>query len=473
MPELPYDTDPKFASQWEAVRAAFAEKNIELDFPERATWLESRRDGRITPPYVYQKDHVLVRAEDEEEVLHGHDRLRDVVPVPNRGTRGVGLYRINESVSSAMGRFNRGGRKVVSPNHLVSICPVQLCPADEPVPLPVGASHEPHPPRTFGDGGQGVTVEVPDTGLVPGFAIGHEWLADIQTFQKCSAFGPTGAIKEYAGHGTFVTGVLRCAAPKSDVNPTNIFQFGGATMEDQLGQALMTAIDNKPDIISLSAGGTTRDNELHVALEPFYAALKAPDCRTLLVAAAGNDGDTQEFYPAAYSPRQADRKRPAIVSVGALRYDSKGRACFSNYGNWVDVYALGERHVNAFMSGAYSYVDPQRDDLSCRFSPEHRYPACTCVTMPPQGAFVAFRGMARWSGTSFSTPLVAGMIATHLSRMRKTRPDADARDAAHEVLATAKEITDVDGQKLQALHYSPVTDFNLGGIPIEASMDVC
>ncbi len=51
-------------------------------------------------------------------------------------------------------------------HHLVSICPVNLCPADEPstVTLPYW------PPPDPDGGGDGVTIRVLDTGLFEGFA---------------------------------------------------------------------------------------------------------------------------------------------------------------------------------------------------------------------------------------------------------------------------------------------------------------
>jgi len=255
---------------------------------------------------------------------------------------------------------------------------------------------------------------------------------------------PRGLVPEYYGHGVYVAGVLKCAAPGAAVNIINGFPFAGATMEDMLGSALCSALADNPHIISVSAGSMTIDDKSHLGLTPFFDELIKSD--TLLVAAAGNHGSTQHFWPAAYTNEAPD----AVVSVGALRSDGHGRACFSAYGtvddDWVSVYALGERHINAFASGGYAYVDPQRPDLTCRYYPEDRlYPTCTCVTMPPQGAVVAFRGMAQWSGTSFATPLVAGIIASYMSEHQTS-----AREAAQMVRGRAEPITD-HGIALRAL----------------------
>ena len=62
---------------------------------------------------------------------------------------------------------------------------------------------------------------------------------------------------------------------------------------------------------------------------------------------------------------------------------------FSNRGPWVDVYAIGRNHVNAYPDGRYVCKEtPDKDDVRWFTT-----------------------GMARWSGTSFATPVVAGILA--------------------------------------------------------------
>jgi len=101
-----------------------------------------------------------------------------------------------------------------------------------------------------------------------------------------------------------------------------------------------------------------------------------------VLAPAGNDGWSERMYPAAY---------PWVGSVGALDASGTGRAQYSNRGPWVDVWAPGTDLVNAFASGTFT----------------------TTETQPPEQR--TFQGMARWSGTSFATPTVAGMVAARAS----------------------------------------------------------
>jgi subtilisin family serine protease len=279
------------------------------------------------------------------------------------------------------------GRLPVEPDYVVHI--TRLCPAVEPE-VPSGRPDQPWPPpRPAGERKRDVQIGVSDTGLLD--PAPHLWLAGVDG--EPDLLGPPGPsglprIPQFTGHGTFIAGVARCLAPAAGVFVNDHFTMSGAELESVMVAKLEELARRGPDIINLSAGTYTRNNWTLLGFDGFHE--RHPD--VTLVAAAGNDSTDRPFYPAAYE---------WSVSVGALGTDERHRAWFSNFGDWVDLYALGEGMVNAYATGEYTYQEP-----------------------PKRPATQTFDGMARWDGTSFAAPLVAGLIAARMARTGESSVDA-------------------------------------------------
>ncbi|MBX6355682.1 MAG: S8/S53 family peptidase, partial [Micromonosporaceae bacterium] len=292
------------------------------------------------------------------------------------------------------------GPGAAAPDHLIHISPVAgNCPATEPAVVPPGAAPDPGVTSDRA-AGEGVKVVVVDTGLDPQAAGTHLWMDGV-TGEPDPAIQPPDLLP-YAGHGTFIAGVVRTMAPRAEVFVRAFFGQVGAIFESDLVMALDKVLqEDAPDIISMSAGTWTFDPTGLLGFHVFYENRLRYHKGVVLVVAAGNDADRKPFWPAA---------APYTVSVGALAADWRSRARFSNFGGWVDVYAPGENLVNAYPTGTYTYQEP-----------------------PLAPAKADFAGMASWSGTSFATPLVAGLIAARMSRTGE-----NGQDAAAALLAQAR-----------------------------------
>ena len=365
--------------------------------------------------FLFHPDRVLVRAADAEEfdgavarldkgVLRG-EPMRDETQIldgelvryllPERAT--------GQSVPEVLSLLEEAGlrRGAASPDHRVHVAPGgggSACPAVEPE--ETGLT-EPWPPEAPQDKvACDVSVVVVDTGWNPPSATDPRtpWMHDIDGDDELN--GPD--LRPYAGHGTFIAGVVRCMAPETKIFVEGFAiggVGGGGILESDLVVQLEEALTHDPKVINLSAGCRTRDDLPSIAFETFYRTrLRRRDC--VLVAAAGNDSWAAPFWPAAFD---------WAVGVGSLDRDGRVSA-FSNYGVSADVYALGRNVVNAFPEGTFE-----------------------CHETPNKGDIRVFStGMARWSGTSFAAPIVAGLIAREISETGVSA--ADARDA---VLARA------------------------------------
>ncbi len=273
-------------------------------------------------------------------------------------------------------------------------CPYP-CPATEPMEVPPGTLAPfpppgsgapcPHPghhgPRQGCDG-EGVSVVVVDTGLLPDAAADHPWLAGVTGTTEDPHYPGTDRIPPYVGHGTFVAGCLRCMAPRARVFVAKGFDSPTGKFESDLAPILENALDRHPDVFVFTFVTATRKDLSLKTFDDLYERRIRHVKGLVIVVPAGNDGKSRWMWPAAY---------PWVVSVGALSASWRDRAHFSNHGGWVDVYGPGEDLINAFAKGSYICDEP------------------------PVGQHRHFHGMAMWSGTSFSTPIVAGLIAARVS----------------------------------------------------------
>ncbi len=371
----------------------------------------STDDGLVD--HLRAKREILVR----EEYL---PRVREILDLPDaeeeRVIEGVVLLPLGEpppDVREALELVDRQlGRGIATPNHVLTASGViGGCPATEPEEVYEGT--EPYPSVSPGDGGAGVLIYLADTGLLRDAATGHPWLAGVRPEDpeqnpaknkdmdpKKPLQGNPPQLPPYVGHGTFVAGVMRCMAPAADVVVANAVSIAGSHLESDLVRRLDEALGSGVDIFHLTIASPSRYDLPLVAFRQWLRHLQDYS-GAVCVAPAGNEDSRRPNWPAAFSD---------VIGVGALGGDWRGRASFSNFGGWVDVFAPGRDLVNAYATGRY-----------------------TCTVSPYTDDKRNFYGMAKWSGTSFSTPIVTGLIAARMSRTGE-----NGRQAAAALLAEAR-----------------------------------
>jgi hypothetical protein len=359
--------------------------------------------------YLYREYAILVRVNEADRVTEQLGRILDDVgygDVPEGDARQIrreelsrGLVRLTVPptptlVPDLMARLDEDlWPGVAKPDHKVYVCPF-MCPATEPVevagnavPVPALGSDADRGAPWGGNAGYGVSVSIVDTGLIPGAAARHAWLTGVRGDQEDPYTADNDGnrfLAPYAGHGTFGAGVLRCVAPKASVYVEGAFNNAGADYESKLLSNLEEALDRDPDILVFTFTSATHRDQSLKTFDELYDRRISRTKGLVVLAPAGNDGTSSPRWPAAH---------PGVIAVGALAANGRQRAHWSNYGRWVDVYAPGEDLVNAYPDGTYVCTEPPNVD-------ERR----------------EFHGMAMWSGTSFSTPLVAGLIAARMSQ---------------------------------------------------------
>lgn len=210
-----------------------------------------------------------------------------------------------------------------------------------------------------------------------------------------------------AGHGTFVGGIVAQVAPGADISVYRALSAGGTGSEIEVACQLIDAVRDGAQLVNLSLGTQTQYDQPSLAIAAALEVVREIEIErgqdVLIVAAAGNFGDTVPTWPAAFR---------RVVAVGSLTADLRP-SVFSSRGWWVDCSAVGEGILSTYVAGTQS---PDFTSDPATFGPD---------------------SFARWSGTSFAAPQVVGAVA----RLMNER-GLDARPAYVELLAMGRPLPD-------------------------------
>lgn len=267
-----------------------------------------------------------------------------------------------------------------------------------------------------------VEVAVIDTGI---------WAERLQDVQDGSEVDPLHAFPLWsgdeayryldldAGHGTFVTGIVKQVAPRAGVTVYQAVDSDGIGSEVTVACKIIEAVDRGAEIINVSLGCQTQDDYPPIAL---HQALKfAGERGVVVVAAAGNYADTRPCWPAAFR---------SVVSVAALA-PGLTPVQWSSRGFWVTCSTIGQGLLSWFVDGMESPLPGTsaigREDTS-------------------QQQFTGPDPWAVWSGTSFAAAQVTGLLAQRYQAGDGKTP----RDVLRGILAEGRPLPDF-GQAIEIL----------------------
>ncbi|GKU83524.1 S8 family serine peptidase [Niallia sp. NCCP-28] len=191
-----------------------------------------------------------------------------------------------------------------------------------------------------------------------------------------------------SSHGTHVAGILAAAndnkgtvgvAPNVNIMPVDIFDGEFADTYDE-ATGLIYAADKGANIINMSFGSK------YYAYAEAYAIQYAASKGVVLIAAAGNDASSKNYYPAGYD---------SVISVAATD-ESDHSSYYSNYGSSIDISAPGDDIYSTVPNNKYGYM----------------------------------------SGTSMATPIVSGTAALVLSK----NPLLSATDVKNILIKSTKDL---------------------------------
>lgn len=153
------------------------------------------------------------------------------------------------------------------------------------------------------------------------------------------------------GHGSHVAGIAAAitnnglgaagTGRQTHLQSVKVLGDNGSGYYSWVINGIYWAADNGAEVINMSLGGSSGSTSLKEAIN--YAWNKG----VVLVAAAGNNGNSWPVYPAYYANN---------IAVAATDQNDN-KANFSTYGSWVDVAAPGVAIVSTLPNNSYAFYN--------------------------------------------------------------------------------------------------------------------
>jgi len=201
----------------------------------------------------------------------------------------------------------------------------------------------------------------------------------------------------FDGHCAFVASCIVREAPAAEIHVRHVLDSQGDGTAWDAGVAMAETARTPVDVVNLSFGEFFTDD--NTAPMIFEAAVKRFSPETVLVAAAGNNGDVEHLPPGlvpdGLKPNSASYPAALVdvVGVGALDRSGNLAAFTPHRAPWISLLAPGVGLTGAYVRGV---VNIQHKDKTGRVLDSKQ---------------VTFPGTAVWEGCSFAAGVVSGAIA--------------------------------------------------------------
>jgi methylmalonyl-CoA mutase cobalamin-binding subunit len=264
--------------------------------------------------------------------------------------------------------------------------------------------------HAFSEGDESITVAVLDTGVDLNHPEYRHALVEgydfVDILDGASEFigdylGADPTPEDEVGHGTHVAGIIagrgrnmpRGVAPKCRILPVRVLAAMnkdgrpvGAGLVENINNGVKWAIDHGADVINMSLGVRHTGGGLPHKEVIDYAQRKG----VTVVAASGNDGRHELYYPGAF---------PSVIAVGAA--DDRGEVAeFSTYGDQVSFIAPGVDVYSSALEDGYAFS----------------------------------------TGTSHAAPFVTGAVALLKAHARALGRDCNDRQVKHVLKHTSDKV---------------------------------